>query len=142
MSPLVIPSGTEYTRVGKIFVSNIILGYGSHGTMVYAGMLEGRSVAVKRMLVHFFEIAHSEISLLMQSDEHSHVIRYFAKVCETSDDLCNELGRNKMTSLFIWLWNYALRHYQMLLHFKNEPTLVVIVQQDQHLRLLTNSRQM
>lgn len=120
---------TEYVRVGKIFVSNMVLGtvhvlnsyrpfyvrlcvcsfgfffhlrifqnwyglshmlgfvclcvcvgYGSHGTMVYAGLLEGRSVAVKRMLVPFFELAHGEIALLMESDTHPNVIRYFAKV--------------------------------------------------------------
>lgn len=48
--------------------------------MVYAGLLEGRSVAVKRMLVPFFELAHGEIALLMESDTHANVIRYFAKV--------------------------------------------------------------
>jgi hypothetical protein len=92
------PEGTAYECVGKIYVSNMVLGtlcspfrvvsylarsfagYGSHGTIVYAGQLEGRSVAVKRMLVPFFELAHAEISLLMESDTHANVIRYFAKV--------------------------------------------------------------
>jgi len=56
------------------------VGYGSHGTVVYAGLLDGRSIAVKRMLVHYYDIAQGEMKLLMESDAHLNVIRYFAKV--------------------------------------------------------------
>lgn len=57
------------------------LGVGSHGTMVYEGiMVPGdRRVAVKRLLRPFFESAKKEISLLIELDEASpHVVRYFA----------------------------------------------------------------
>jgi hypothetical protein len=37
----------------QISLSPDILGYGSHGTMVFKGWLNGRPVAVKRMLTHF-----------------------------------------------------------------------------------------
>eukprot|EP00761_Pharyngomonas_kirbyi_P010425 gb/GECH01010445.1/.p1 GENE.gb/GECH01010445.1/~~gb/GECH01010445.1/.p1 ORF type:complete len:1492 (+),score=302.25 gb/GECH01010445.1/:1-4476(+) len=54
-----------------------ILGYGSHGTVVFEGMFDGRRVAVKRILADFYEIAEKEISLLIESDEHANVVRYF-----------------------------------------------------------------
>eukprot|EP00522_Entomoneis_paludosa_P010527 CAMPEP_0172449574 /NCGR_PEP_ID=MMETSP1065-20121228/8250_1 /TAXON_ID=265537 /ORGANISM="Amphiprora paludosa, Strain CCMP125" /LENGTH=1534 /DNA_ID=CAMNT_0013201277 /DNA_START=117 /DNA_END=4721 /DNA_ORIENTATION=+ len=58
---------------------NVILGYGGHGTVVYEGMLEGRKVAVKRMLQAYSASADREISLLIESDGHPNVVRYFLK---------------------------------------------------------------
>lgn len=55
-------------RVGCLTVSDTVLGYGSHGTIVYKGLLEGRPVAVKRMLTDFHARADREISLLIESD--------------------------------------------------------------------------
>lgn len=55
-------------RVGCLTVSDKVLGYGSHGTVVYRGLLEGRPVAVKRMLTDFHARADREISLLIESD--------------------------------------------------------------------------
>lgn len=55
-------------RVGCLTVSDTVLGYGSHGTVVYRGLLEGRPVAVKRMLTDFHARADREISLLIESD--------------------------------------------------------------------------
>ena len=55
-------------RVGCLTVSDAVLGYGSHGTVVYRGLLEGRPVAVKRMLTDFHARADREISLLIESD--------------------------------------------------------------------------
>lgn len=55
-------------RVGCLTVSDEVLGYGSHGTVVYRGLLEGRPVAVKRMLTDFHARADREISLLIESD--------------------------------------------------------------------------
>jgi serine/threonine-protein kinase/endoribonuclease IRE1 len=46
---------------------------------VYKGRLEHRDVAVKRLLREFTEVADKEIDLLIRSDEHSSVVRYFAK---------------------------------------------------------------
>lgn len=68
------------TTVGIIQVQDdVILGYGGHGTVVYKGMLEGRQVAVKRMLKAYHASADREISLLIESDGHPNVVRYFLK---------------------------------------------------------------
>jgi serine/threonine-protein kinase/endoribonuclease IRE1 len=53
------------------------LGHGSHGTIVYEGSLQGRAVAVKRLLRDFVTLAHREVSLLKDADDHPNVIRYF-----------------------------------------------------------------
>lgn len=63
---------------------NIILGHGGHGTVVYKGMLEGRHVAVKRLLKTYNASADREISLLIESDGHPNVVRYHIK--ETRGD--------------------------------------------------------
>lgn len=52
------------------------LGLGSQGTVVFKGKFEGRAVAVKRMLKTFFDVAHREVRLLQDSDDHPNVIRY------------------------------------------------------------------
>jgi serine/threonine-protein kinase/endoribonuclease IRE1 len=57
----------------------IILGHGGHGTVVYKGMLEGRQVAVKRMLKTYHASADREIALLIESDGHPNVVRYHFK---------------------------------------------------------------
>ena len=63
---------------------DIILGHGGHGTVVYKGMLEGRQVAVKRLLKTYNASADREISLLIESDGHPNVVRYHLK--ETRGD--------------------------------------------------------
>ncbi|KAG5520068.1 hypothetical protein PMAC_001144 [Pneumocystis sp. 'macacae'] len=65
--------------INSLEITNKILGYGSHGTIVYEGSFEGRKVAVKRMLLEFYEIAFREITLLQESDGHPNVIRYYCK---------------------------------------------------------------
>jgi serine/threonine-protein kinase/endoribonuclease IRE1 len=55
------------------------LGLGSQGTVVYEGSLQGRAVAVKRLLQDFVTIAAREVELLQESDDHPNVIRYFYK---------------------------------------------------------------
>ncbi|KAI1181541.1 hypothetical protein F5B17DRAFT_273946 [Nemania serpens] len=54
------------------------LGMGSNGTVVFAGKFHGRDVAVKRMLTQFWDIATQETQLLLESDHHPNVIRYYA----------------------------------------------------------------
>ncbi len=44
----------------KIVMTARVLGYGSGGTVVYEGSLEGRRIAVKRMLKAFFDVAERE----------------------------------------------------------------------------------
>ncbi|PGG99845.1 IRE protein kinase [Helicocarpus griseus UAMH5409] len=67
-------------RIGQLKVhTNKVLGHGSHGTVVYKGSFDGRDVAVKRMLVEFYDIASHEVGLLQESDDHNNVIRYFCR---------------------------------------------------------------
>ncbi|CRG91047.1 serine/threonine-protein kinase/endoribonuclease IRE1 [Talaromyces islandicus] len=67
-------------RIGQLKVyTDTVLGHGSHGTIVYKGSFDGRDVAVKRMLVEFYDIASHEVGLLQESDDHANVIRYYCR---------------------------------------------------------------
>jgi len=67
-------------QIGHLKVqTDTVLGFGSHGTVVYKGSFGGRDVAVKRMLQEFYDIASHEVGLLQESDDHPNVIRYFDK---------------------------------------------------------------
>lgn len=67
-------------RIGQLKVyTDKVLGHGSHGTVVYKGSFDGRDVAVKRLLVEFYDIAAHEVGLLQESDDHNNVIRYFCR---------------------------------------------------------------
>ncbi|KDR77329.1 hypothetical protein GALMADRAFT_246698 [Galerina marginata CBS 339.88] len=61
----------------SLIVSDNILGFGSHGTVVFKGSLQGRAVAVKRLLNDFVTLALREVSILQESDDHPNVIRYY-----------------------------------------------------------------
>ncbi|XBW35303.1 hypothetical protein QEN19_000870 [Hanseniaspora menglaensis] len=81
-------------RLVNISISNKILGYGSAGTVVYQGNFQNRPVAVKRLLLEFYDIASQEIKLLTMSDDHPNVVRYYCS--EVTDkflyialELCN-----------------------------------------------------
>ena len=66
-------------RLGRLQVDiNKVLGYGSSGTVVFEGKLQGRRVAVKRMLVDFYDAVEKEIGVLLAADEHPNVVRYYA----------------------------------------------------------------
>ncbi|KAJ7177973.1 hypothetical protein C8R46DRAFT_942898 [Mycena filopes] len=81
------PSGLSFTTasvpvsappvVQSLVVSDTVLGWGSHGTVVYRGSLQGRPVAVKRLLQDFVTLASREVSILQESDDHPNVIRYY-----------------------------------------------------------------
>ncbi|KAJ7130190.1 hypothetical protein C8R44DRAFT_699316 [Mycena epipterygia] len=80
------PSGLSFTVAVPVLsppiepslvVSDHVLGYGSHGTVVYRGSLQGRAVAVKRLLQDFVTLASREVSILQESDDHPNVIRYY-----------------------------------------------------------------
>ncbi|KAH6896043.1 hypothetical protein B0T10DRAFT_587666 [Thelonectria olida] len=67
-------------RMGNIEVNtDEQLGTGSNGTLVFAGKFDGRDVAVKRMLIQFYDIASQETRLLRESDDHPNVIRYYSQ---------------------------------------------------------------
>lgn len=95
---------------GIIQLTDEILGYGGHGTIVYKGVLDKRQVAVKRLLSMYHTSADREISLLIESDGHPNVVRYFLKetrgdfvylaleLCDMSlDDLIVSLSKLKNT---------------------------------------------
>ncbi|KAJ2346704.1 bifunctional endoribonuclease/protein kinase ire1 [Coemansia sp. RSA 2673] len=65
------------TRLDTITMTDQVLGYGSHGTVVYRGEFQGRAVAVKRLLVEFYDVAEHEVKVLQDSDSHPNVIRYY-----------------------------------------------------------------
>ncbi|PTB53629.1 hypothetical protein M431DRAFT_88092 [Trichoderma harzianum CBS 226.95] len=67
--------------MGNIEVdTDVELGMGSNGTVVFAGKFDGRDVAVKRMTIQFYDIATRETKLLRESDDHPNVIRYYSQV--------------------------------------------------------------
>lgn len=66
--------------IGNIEVdTDVELGMGSNGTVVFAGRFDGRDVAVKRMTIQFYDIATRETRLLRESDDHPNVIRYYSQ---------------------------------------------------------------
>jgi serine/threonine-protein kinase/endoribonuclease IRE1 len=69
----------KVTNQGVIQLSDEVLGYGGHGTIVYKGVVDKRQVAVKRLLKIYASSADREISLLIESDGHPNVVRYFLK---------------------------------------------------------------
>ncbi|KII91735.1 hypothetical protein PLICRDRAFT_38574 [Plicaturopsis crispa FD-325 SS-3] len=71
-TPLLQPS-----QATSLIVSETVLGFGSHGTVVLQGSLQGRAVAVKRLLQDFVTLASREVSILQESDDHPNVIRYY-----------------------------------------------------------------
>ncbi|KAI0316237.1 hypothetical protein OF83DRAFT_1128090 [Amylostereum chailletii] len=74
---LVVPSRPQPSTSPSLIVSDTVLGFGSHGTVVYQGSLQGRAVAVKRLLQDFVTLASREVSLLQDADDHPNVIRYY-----------------------------------------------------------------
>ncbi|KAI9513442.1 hypothetical protein F5148DRAFT_5717 [Russula earlei] len=78
LTPSLVPPRTPATPPSpSLVVSDTVLGYGSHGTIVYVGSLQGRAVAVKRLLRDFVTLADREVSLLKDADDHPNVIRYY-----------------------------------------------------------------
>lgn len=74
-APITSTSSTSVST-SQLVVSEEILGFGSHGTVVYRGSLQGRAVAVKRLLRDFVTLASREVNILQESDDHPNVIRY------------------------------------------------------------------
>ena len=51
---------------------------------MFQGSLQGRSVAVKRLLKDFVTLASREVSILQESDDHPNVIRYYYQEAHAS----------------------------------------------------------
>ena len=102
---LELVEGGFTVRVGSLLLTSDVLGYGSHGTVVLRGSLNGRPVAVKRMLSRFNRAADREVSLLIRSDGHPNVVRYFLR--ET---------KNEFVYLALQLCNMSLRYLPYTAH--------------------------
>eukprot|EP01080_Neovahlkampfia_damariscottae_P005067 gene5067-8667_t len=74
-----INENIDKSKIGKLKITNKILGKGSNGTIVFEGYFEGRKVAIKRMLKEFFNFANKEISLLIETDHHQNIVNYYTK---------------------------------------------------------------
>ena len=77
-----LPTKEGLLQVGKLRIDTkeaMCLGRGSNGTAVFPGTLDGREVAVKRLIRSSNSLAAKEIKHLLSSDENPHVIRYFGK---------------------------------------------------------------
>ncbi|URD73247.1 ribonuclease 2-5A family protein [Musa troglodytarum] len=73
-----IPNGDSDGRwVGGLFVTNIEIGHGSNGTVVFEGIYGGRPVAVKRLLRAHHDVAFKEIQNLIASDRHPNIVRWY-----------------------------------------------------------------
>ena len=69
-------------KIGNIEVdTDNQLGTGSNGTIVFAGKFDGRVVAVKRMLIQFYDIASQETRLLRESDNHPNGRHFVITLC-------------------------------------------------------------
>jgi len=76
----------------RLVISDTVIGFGSHGTVVLKGTWGGRPVAVKRLLSDFVRLASQEVKLLQASDDHPNVIR-----CK-SPHFCRDFSLTKQTT--------------------------------------------
>lgn len=70
-------ASSQVESLKSLEVSDIVLGYGSHGTVVYKGKFSNRPVAIKRLLLDFYSVAENEVKLLQDSDHHPNIVRYY-----------------------------------------------------------------
>ncbi|XP_051139476.1 serine/threonine-protein kinase/endoribonuclease IRE1a-like isoform X2 [Andrographis paniculata] len=71
-----ISSGREVYSIGKLVVYNEEIAKGSNGTIVYQGIYGGRPVAVKRLMMAYYDIALKESQNLIASDDHPNIVRW------------------------------------------------------------------
>ncbi|KAM2099461.1 hypothetical protein FF1_026761 [Malus domestica] len=69
--------GINGRRIGKLVISSTEISKGSNGTIVLEGVYDGRSVAVKRLVLAHHEMAFKEIQNLRASDQHPNIVRYY-----------------------------------------------------------------
>ncbi|PVZ97302.1 hypothetical protein BB558_006741 [Smittium angustum] len=101
--PLSIDKGLRVS-MSSLKISQKIVGYGSHGTIIYLGSFEGRPVAVKRLLLDFYSSAKLEVEILKEADTHPNVIRYY--VSEMSNNflfIVLELCAGSLSDAITWM---------------------------------------
>lgn len=79
-------SADALRALGPFYITQEVLGSGSHGTAVYKGIFQSREVAIKRLVRTCYDVASQEVEILQESDDHPNVIRYFCSH-ETEDCL-------------------------------------------------------
>jgi serine/threonine-protein kinase/endoribonuclease IRE1 len=135
--------------IGKMQLdSSKVLGTGSMGTVVFHGLFEGRACAIKRLVKPFFGHANAdkEISLLIQSDQHENILRYYAKeedssfiylaleLCHCSlidlvDQTAIHKTANRMLVLYNMLTGLAHLHELNIVHRDLKPANILLTRQ-------------
>ncbi|GJT72745.1 reverse transcriptase domain-containing protein [Tanacetum coccineum] len=68
--------GSFERKIGKLLVSDKEIGKGSNGKIVLEGVYDACRVAVKRIVKVYHEVASKEIQNLIESDEHTNIVRW------------------------------------------------------------------
>ncbi|WBW72642.1 serine/threonine protein kinase, sensor for unfolded proteins in the ER Ire1 [Schizosaccharomyces osmophilus] len=134
----IIQKSTSQNSDGSLTLNSLtifpdILGYGSHGTIVYRGKYEDRDVAVKRILLDFYELATREIQLLQKSDDHPNIVRYYCR--QQSDKFLYvviELGECTLAEVI----EHPLIHHEMVQEIDRIALLYQIALGLRHLHTL------
>ncbi|GLJ39081.1 hypothetical protein SUGI_0796780 [Cryptomeria japonica] len=77
------PHSVSWRLIGRMRVSNKVIGKGSNGTIILEGCFDGRDVAVKRLLRSHHEAAWKEIQNLIASDQHHNIVRWYGIELDT-----------------------------------------------------------
>jgi serine/threonine-protein kinase/endoribonuclease IRE1 len=115
-----VPSKVSDTSMEGLTITEEVLGFGSHGTVVYKGVFQGRAVAVKRLLQDFVTVASQEVSLLQASDDHENVIR--CKFGVVSLEL--QTGSSPLATLQTFVRRSATISFTSLLNFVRQHWLM------------------
>ncbi|KAL2916326.1 bifunctional endoribonuclease/protein kinase ire1 [Polyrhizophydium stewartii] len=129
-------ASTNPSSLQVLSLTDEVLGYGSHGTIVYKGYFEGREVAIKRLLIQFYDVADHEVKILQESDHHPNVVRSTREQeqCEGFMYIALELCP---ASLFDLVERSNLPHYDELRRcLKPKEMLSEIMAGLQHLHLM------
>ncbi|CAJ0834716.1 1629_t:CDS:2, partial [Entrophospora sp. SA101] len=126
-------------RFVPLEISNKILGYGANGSIVYKGRFEGKDVAIKRLLLDYYKLAHHEVSLLQESDEHANIIRYYCtQQCENffyiAIELCEDFGLCKKLEGYSSSFNISTNNISGTLGWR-APELSLLPQQPPNNRI-------
>eukprot|EP01018_Ginkgo_biloba_P028870 Gb_20667 [translate_table: standard] len=105
--------------IGRMFVGDTAIAYGSNGTVILEGCFDGRDVAIKRLVRAYHEAASKEVQNLIASDQHPNVVRWYGLEVDV-DFVYVALERcNCSLSDLVMARSRALLHG---MHMKNEST--------------------